>query len=109
MVVEALDSNVVLVIFRGQIRRPEEAEHRSGEILARFASDAGALGGGVGGSECHAQIFDGHGAAAGIQVEENKSECIGERSEGSVGQARDEGFYKFEPEKFEFVTEAFEA
>jgi hypothetical protein len=34
MVVEALNSNVVLVVFRGQIRRPEEAEHRSGEVLA---------------------------------------------------------------------------
>ena len=39
VIVESLDANVVLVIFRGQIRRPEEAEHRSGEVLARPAGD----------------------------------------------------------------------
>jgi hypothetical protein len=40
VVVESLNANVVLVIFRGQIRRPEKTEHGSGEVLARLARDA---------------------------------------------------------------------
>jgi hypothetical protein len=42
-------------------------------------------------------------------MEENKSERVGERLEGGVGQSRHEGLDKFEPEKFEFVSQAFEA
>ena len=109
MVVEALNSNVVLVIFGGQIRRPEQAEHRSSEVLARLARDAGALGGCVGGTECNAQIFDSHSAAARIEVEEDEAERIGKRLESGVGQARHEGLDKFEPEKFEFVAQTLEA
>ena len=109
VVVEALDANVVLVIFRSQIRRPEEAEHRSGEVLARLASDTDALGGSVGGAKSDAQIFDGNGAAAGIEVEEDEAERIGQRLEHAVGKARNEGFDKSEAEKFEFVAQAFEA
>ena len=108
MVVEALNSNVVLVIFGGQIRRPEQAEHRSSEVLARLARDAGALGGRVGGAECNAQIFDSHSAAARIEVEEDEAERIGNRLESGVGQARNEGFDEFETKKFEFVAQTLE-
>jgi hypothetical protein len=63
----------------------------------------------VGGAECNAQIFDSHSAAARIEVEENEAEQIGKRLERGVGQARNEGFDKSEPEKFELVAQAFKA
>ena len=109
MVIESFDPNVVLVIFRSQIRRPEEAEHRSGEVLARLAGDACAFGRSVGGAESDAQIFDGHGATAGIEVVENEAERIGERLERAVGQARNESFDKSEGEKFESVAQPLQA
>lgn len=63
----------------------------------------------MGGAESDAQIFNGHGTAAGIDVEEDEAERICERSEHAVGQARDEDLYKFEPKKFEFVAQTLEA
>ena len=60
-------------------------------------------------AEGDAQIFDGHGTATGIEVEEDEAERIGKRLEGGVGEPRHEGFDKFEPQKFEFVAQAFEA
>ena len=63
----------------------------------------------MGGAESDSQIFDGYGTAAGIDVEEDEAERICERSERAVAQARDEGFYKFEPKEFEFVAQTLEA
>ena len=109
VVVESLDANVVLVVFRREIRRPEEAEHRSSEILARLAGDERAFSGRVGGAEGDAQIINRHSAATGIEVEENEAERIGKRPKRAVGQAGNEDFDKSESEKFKFVAQAFEA
>ncbi len=63
----------------------------------------------MGGSECHAQIFDSHRPAARIQVEKDKTQCVGEGPERGIGQAWHDGLDELEAEEFQFVAQALEA
>lgn len=109
VVIEAFDADVVLIIFRSEIWRPEKAEHGSREILKRLAGYEGSLCRGVGGSECHPQIIYRHRSGAGVQVKKGKPEDVGQRLKRSVGQSWKRGFNELEADELKLVSQTLEA